>query len=110
EILGAVARVLDSGQLILGPSVRRFEAAFAAWCGLRFGVGVNSGTDALILGLKALGVGPGDEVITVPNTAVPTLSAIVAAGATPRLVDVDPETLLMDVSRLESAFSPRTKC
>jgi aminotransferase EvaB len=73
-------------------------------------VGVNSGTDALFLGLKALGIDPGDEVITVPNTAVPTVSAIVSGGATARFVDIDPATYLMDTSRLENAVTSRTKC
>ncbi|MBI4574945.1 MAG: DegT/DnrJ/EryC1/StrS family aminotransferase [Planctomycetes bacterium] len=110
EILAAVERVLDSGTLILGPEVRAFEEAFAAWCGVPHGVGVASGTDALILGLKALGVGPGDEVLTVANTAVPTVSAIVSAGAAPRFVDVDPRTMLMDAARLEEAITERTRC
>lgn len=110
EIHAAIERVFRSGRLILGESVRNFEREFAMYCGVRHGVGVNSGTDALFLGLKALGVGPGDEVVTVPNTAVPTVSAIVTAGATPRFVDVEADTLLMDVSALEPVLSPRVKC
>jgi aminotransferase EvaB len=110
EILAAVDAVFRSGRLILGDHVRRFEAEFSRHCGLAHGVGVNSGTDALFLALEAIDVGPGDEVITVANTAVPTVSAICATGAAPRFVDIDPETYLMDVDLLEAAISPRTKC
>ncbi len=110
DILEAVDKVFRSGRLILGDSVRDFESRFAAACGLAHGVGVNSGTDALFIAMKALGVGPGDEVVTVSNTAIPTVAAIVSAGATPRFVDVDPRTYLMDVSQVEAALSPRTRC
>jgi aminotransferase EvaB len=110
EILAAVDKVFSSGRLILGQSVKDFETAFMAYCGASSGVGVNSGTDALFIGLKALGIGAGDEVITVSNTAVPTVSAIVAAGATPTFVDVDPDTCLMDVGKLDEALTDRTKC
>ncbi len=110
EILRAIEAVFRSGRLILGEQVRRFESEFAQYCGLAYGIGVNSGTDALFLALKAIDVGPGDEVITVANTAVPTVSAICATGATPRFVDVEPETYLMDVDRLEGAITARTKC
>src|SRR5437867_10944601 len=110
EILEAVEKVFRSGRLILGDQVRAFETCFSAYCGLAHGVGVNSGTDALVLGLRALDVGPGDEVITVANTAVPTVAAIVATGATPRFVDVEPSTYLMDVSALGAAVPERTKC
>jgi dTDP-3-amino-2,3,6-trideoxy-4-keto-D-glucose/dTDP-3-amino-3,4,6-trideoxy-alpha-D-glucose/dTDP-2,6-dideoxy-D-kanosamine transaminase len=110
EILAAVDAVFRSGRLILGEQVRRFEAEFARHCGLAHGVGVNSGTDALFLALKAIDVGPGDEVITVANTAVPTVSAICATGAVPRFVDIDPNTYLMDAGMVEAAMSPRTRC
>ena len=110
EILAAVDKVFRSGRLILGNSVREFEAAFAAYTGVRCGVGVNSGTDALFLGLRAEDIGAGDEVVTVANTAIPTVAAIVSSGAAPRFVDIDPDTYLMDVSRLEAAITPRTKC
>lgn len=109
EITEAIERVFRSGRLILGEHVRTFEERFAAYCGVRHGVGVASGTDALFLGLKGLGVGPGDEVITVSNTAVPTVAAIASTGATPRFVDIDPATYLMDVEQLEEAITPRTK-
>jgi len=110
EIYAAVEKVLSSGHLILGDSVRNFEEVFAGYCNVRYGIGVNSGTDALFLGLKALGIGSGDEVITVANTAVPTVSAIVSSGATPVFVDIDPETYLMDTSQLEGAITKKTKC
>jgi len=109
EILAAVESVLASGTLILGPNVAAFEAEFAAYCGVAHGVGVDNGTSAVMLALLAVGLGPGDEVVTVSNTAVPTVSAIVGAGGTPRFVDIDPATYLMDVSALEAAVTPRTK-
>lgn len=109
DLLDAVEQVLGSGRLILGPSVAAFEAEFAAYCGVRHGVGVGNATDGLFLALKALGIGAGDEVITVANTAVPTVSAIVSTGATPRFVDVDPTTYLMDVERVAAALTPRTR-
>jgi aminotransferase EvaB len=110
EILAAVDRVLRSGRLILGESVRAFEHELAGYCGVNHGVGVNSGTDALMLALRALDLRSGDEVITTSNTAIPTVSAIVTAGATPRFVDIEPDTGLMDVALLESAITPRTRC
>jgi dTDP-3-amino-2,3,6-trideoxy-4-keto-D-glucose/dTDP-3-amino-3,4,6-trideoxy-alpha-D-glucose/dTDP-2,6-dideoxy-D-kanosamine transaminase len=110
DILAAVEQVLRSGRLILGDSVASFEREFAAYCGSRHGVGVASGTDALILALRALNLQPGDEVITTSNTAIPTVSAIVSAGGTPRFVDVTADTLLMDVSRLEDVITARTRC
>jgi aminotransferase EvaB len=110
EIHAAIEKVLSSGRLILGDSLKNFEEAFARYCGVTFGVGVNSGTDALFLGLKALGIGMGDEVITVANTAVPTVSAIVSTGATPVFVDIDPETYLMDTTLLEEVITEKTKC
>jgi dTDP-3-amino-2,3,6-trideoxy-4-keto-D-glucose/dTDP-3-amino-3,4,6-trideoxy-alpha-D-glucose/dTDP-2,6-dideoxy-D-kanosamine transaminase len=110
EIHAAIEKVLSSGHLILGESVKKFEEAFAGYCNLKFGVGVNSGTDALFLGLKALDIGAGDEVITVANTAVPTVSAIVAAGGTPVFIDIDPETYLMDTTLIEKAITEKTKC
>ena len=110
EIHSAIQRVLESGFLILGEHVAQFERVFARYCGVEHGVGVNSGTDAVFLGLKALDIGPGDEVITVSNTAVPTVSAIAATGALPRFVDIDPGTYLLDTARLERAVTERTKC
>ena len=110
DILDAVDQVFRSGRLILGESVRRFEAEFAVYNEVGYGVGVNSGTDALTLALRALDIAPGDEVITTSNTAIPTVSAIVAAGGTPRFVDIQAETYLMDVSQVEAAITPRTRC
>lgn len=110
EIHAAIEKVFRSGRLILGNSLKNFEEEFAKYCGAKFGVGVNSGTDALFLGLKALGIGIGDEVITVANTAVPTVSAIVSTGATPVFVDINPETYLMDTSLLAKVVTKNTKC
>ncbi|MET7461278.1 DegT/DnrJ/EryC1/StrS family aminotransferase [Nonomuraea sp. NPDC005501] len=110
DIMDAVETVFRSGQLVLGESVRRFEEEFAASHGARHCVGVDNGTNAVKLGLQALGVGPGDEVVTVSNTAAPTVVAIDAVGATPVFVDVDAGTYLMDVSRVEAAVTPRTRC
>ncbi len=109
-ILDAVDRVFQSGKLILGPHVQRFEEGFAAYCGVSYGIGVDNGTNALTIALKALGVGPGSEVVTVPNTAVPTVSAIVNAGGTPRFVDIERASYLMDPGRLEAALTERTAC
>jgi aminotransferase EvaB len=110
DILAAVDHVFRSGRLILGDSVRRFEAEFAAYCGCGYGVGVGNGTEALTLALRALDIRAGDEVITTSNTAIPTVSAIVTAGGTPRFVDIHADTYLMDVSQVEAAITPRTRC
>lgn len=110
EILAAVDQVLRSGRLILGANVAEFEREFAAYCGAAHAVGVDNGTNALTLALIAAGVGPGDEVVTVANTAAPTVIAIRNAGATARFVDIDPATYLMDVAALERAAGPNCKC
>ena len=107
EIHLAIEKVLKSGYLILGESVKSFEKAFANYCGVKFGVGVNSGTDALFLALKALGIGMGDEVITTSNTAVPTVSAIISTGATAKFIDIEESSYLMDTSLLKM-LSPLT--
>lgn len=109
ELLAAAERVLESGWYILGNEVAAFEAEFAAWAGAAGCVGVNSGTDALQLALRALEIGPGDEVITVSHTAVATVSAIVLAGATPVLVDIDPATFNIDPAAAAAAITPRTR-
>ncbi len=109
EILAAIETVLRSGWLILGGQVKGFEQEFASFCDADFGIGVNSATDALFLSLKAMDIGSGDEVITVANTAVPTVSAIVAAGARPVFVDIDSDSYLMDVTQVEQAITPQTK-
>lgn len=108
EILAVVDRVFKSGQLILGPEGSAFEQAMAAYVGVNGGVGVNSGTDAITIALAAAGVTAGDEVITVPNTAVPTVAAIQILGARPVFVDVRDDDFLMDVGRIEAAITPRT--
>lgn len=110
DMFAAIEQVFSSGRLILGESVEAFEREFAAYCGVGHGVGVNSGTDALMLALRALDIGPGDEAITVANTAIPTVAAIVSAGATPTFVDVHPDTLLMEAPQFEAAITPRTRC
>ncbi len=110
EILASIDEVFRSGQLILGESVKEFEKNFSFYCDSLYGVGVNSGTDALFLALKALDINNGDEVITVANTAVPTVSAIVSAGAVPRFVDIRPDTYLMDEDLIESVLTSKTKC
>ena len=110
EILSLVDAVFSSGRLILGSRVESFEGNFATYSGAKFGIGVNSCTDALFLALKAIGVGAGDEVITVSNTAVPTVAAIRAAGATPVFADVESDSYLMDTTLLEDLITPRTRC
>jgi dTDP-4-amino-4,6-dideoxygalactose transaminase len=102
EVDRAVGRVLASGWYILGEELAAFEGAFAAYCGARHAVGVGSGTEALHLALRACGVRAGDAVVTAPNTAVPTVCAIVAANARPAFVDVDPRTLTLDPERLRA--------
>jgi dTDP-4-amino-4,6-dideoxygalactose transaminase len=108
-IEAAIARVLNSGAYILGPEVERFERAFADYCGVAHAVGVGSGTDALILALRSLGIGQGDEVITVSHTALATVAAIIAAGALPVLTDVDAASYTIDPARIGPAIGPRTK-
>jgi aminotransferase EvaB len=98
----------ESCQFIMGPEVEKFESKFAKLCQTPFALGVNSGTDALFLSLKVLGIGSGDEVITVPNSFVATTGAIIATGATPVFVDVGPD-YNMDVGLIEQAITPRTK-
>lgn len=110
QILKQVKKVFASGQLILGEEVRKFEKNFSGYCNISHGVGVNSGTDAIFLALKALGIGAGDEVITVANTAIPTVSAICSTGATPVFVDIDLETYLIDVDKIEEKITKKTKC
>jgi len=105
----AIAEVVAGGSYVLGPRLRAFETAFADACGARHAVGVASGTDALELGLRALEIGPGDEVVTQANTCVPTVAAIERTGATPVLCDVDPLSGAMDPASLEAALGPRTR-
>lgn len=109
EVNSAIQGVLDSGQFTLGEEVAAFEREFAAYCQTDHGVGVNTGTSALHLALLAAGVGPGDEVVTVPFTFVATVAAIQYTGARPVFVDVDPHSFTMDVTALEAAVTDKTK-
>ena len=109
ELDAAIADVVDNTAFILGERLASFEKDFAAYCQCAEAVGVDSGTQALHLILRALGVGPGDEVVTVPNTFIATVEAIVYTGATPVFADVDPETWLMDPAKLAEAIGPKTK-
>lgn len=109
EIDDAIESVLESGWYVLGEEVEAFESEFSEYVGTNHGVGMNSGSDALFLSLKALGVDDGDEVITVSHTYVSTADAIVRNGATPVFVDVDPETYTIDVSAIEDAITPDTE-
>ena len=108
ELLEAAGKVMDSGQFILGEELERFEKEFAGLCQSRHAVGVNSGTDALVLALKCLGIGPGDEVISPPNSYVASASCIAIVGATPIFADVR-EDLNLDPAAVERAITPRTR-
>ena len=105
EIDAAVARVLESGWYILGQEVRAFEAEFAVWLGTAAAVGCANGTDALALALRALGVGPGMSVVTVSHTAVATVAAIEMVGATPLLIDIEPDYYTMDPGELAEVLA-----
>ncbi len=109
QITAAIREVLDSGEFILGPAVVRLEERMARYCERRFAVAVASGTDALRLTLSALGIGPGDEVITTPFSFVATASTIVRCGATPVFADIEPESFNLDPDRIESAITSRTR-
>jgi dTDP-4-amino-4,6-dideoxygalactose transaminase len=109
DLLAALAGVLRSSRFVLGPEGQALESEVAARCGARHGIGVGSGTDALRLALTALGVGPGDEVVTPAFSFVASASTIVMAGATPVFADVDPATLALDPGALERALTPRTR-
>jgi dTDP-4-amino-4,6-dideoxygalactose transaminase len=109
ELDAAFTRVMDRGQYILGSEVENFERSFAAYCGMGYGVGVGSGTDALQVALMACDIGPGDEVITVAHTSVATVTAVELAGARPILVDIDPTRLTMDPGLLQAAITGRTR-
>jgi dTDP-4-amino-4,6-dideoxygalactose transaminase len=108
EVIGAISEALSKGDLLLRGQLKQFEADIAAFVGVKFGVGLNSGTDAMLLSLKAAGVGLGDEVITVAHTFVATITCIVHCGATPILVDIK-EDMNMDVEQVEQKISPKTK-
>jgi len=109
EIDQNIQTVLDSGQYVMGPMLKKYEAEFAAYHGMKFAVGVGNGTDAIWLALMGLGIGPGDEVITHPNTFFATAEAIWIAGATAVFVDCDPRTKCIDPAKIEAAITPKTK-
>jgi len=109
EVILSVTEVLDSGAYVLGPAVEKFESEFGAYTQCEFAVAMNSGTSALHMGLLAAGIGPGDEVITVPHTFVATVSSILYTGAKPVFVDIDPHSYTLDPSLLEAAITSRTK-
>ena len=105
----AMLKVLESGQYVKGKECKQLEEEFCEYQGVKFGAGVNSGTSALHLGLVALGVKPGDEVITVPNTFAATINPIIMMGAKPVFVDVNPQTFTIDVTKIPEAITPKTK-
>jgi dTDP-4-amino-4,6-dideoxygalactose transaminase len=109
EVLAAFEDVLEHMQLFLGPDCCAFESEFAAYCGCEYGVGLSSGTDALVLALRACGIAPGDEVITVANSFIATAEAIALLGAIPVFVDIDPDTYLMDPRQLHFVLTSRTR-
>lgn len=109
EVIEAMTDVMENTAFVLGPHLKRFEDNYAKFCGTKYCMGVNSGTDSIFLALKHLGVGPGDEVITQANTFVATVASISNTGATPILVDHD-EYYMMDVDQIEAKITPKTKC
>jgi dTDP-4-amino-4,6-dideoxygalactose transaminase len=109
EIDGNLQQVLLSGQYVMGPMLKRFEEELARYHGMKYAIGVGNGTDAIWLALMALDIGPGDEVITHPNTFFATAEAIWIAGATAVFVDCDPKTKCIDPARIEAAMTPKTK-
>jgi dTDP-4-amino-4,6-dideoxygalactose transaminase len=109
ELREVFDRVLDNSSFVLGPEVQRFEQEFAAYCGTEHCVAVNTGTAAIHLVLASLGIGPGDEVITVPHTFIATAEAITAVGARPVFIDIDPVSFTMDASLLEAAITSKTR-
>jgi len=109
EVRAAIDDVLEGMQLTIGPNVKAFDAEFAAFCGAKHAIGVGSGTDALQLVIRALGISSGDEVITVSHTFFATVEAVLYSGARPILVDVDEKTFNMDIAAAAQAITPRTK-
>jgi dTDP-4-amino-4,6-dideoxygalactose transaminase len=109
EIREAIDRVLESGAFIMGPDVKLFEAEVAKYLGVKHAIGVNSGTDALVIGLRALGIGAGDEVITTPFSFFATAESISSVGAKPIFVDIDPNTFNIDPAKIEAKITPQTK-
>jgi dTDP-4-amino-4,6-dideoxygalactose transaminase len=109
EVRGEIDRMLESAQFILGPNVVEFEKEFAAYCGTKYAAGVASGTDALLLALEALHIGPGDEVITVVNTFIATAASIMGTGAVPVFVDMDSQTYNLDSNQIEAKVHKKTR-
>ena len=109
EIDANIKEVIESGQYVLGPMLKRFEGEFAAYSKTKYAIGLGNGTDAIWLALMALNVGPGDEVITNANTFFATAEAIWIAGATAVLIDCDPKTKCIDPKKIEAAITPKTK-
>ncbi|MFM6402552.1 DegT/DnrJ/EryC1/StrS family aminotransferase, partial [Planktothrix sp.] len=109
EIQAAIQAVIDQGDFVLGHALTDFEIAFANACGVQYGVGVASGTDAIALGLQACGIQPGDEVLVPANTFIATLIGVLHAGATPVLVDCDPHNALIDLNQADKAVTKKTK-
>jgi dTDP-4-amino-4,6-dideoxygalactose transaminase len=109
DVLQRIAAVIDSAGYILGQEVAQFEQAFAKYCGVNHCIGVANGTDALHLALRALGIGPGDEVITVGNSFAATPFSIAYTGATPVFVDMDPRDFNIDVTLIEKAITSKTR-
>jgi len=108
EVRRVIDAIFSSGQFVMGPAVEEFERNFAELCGVRYAVGVSNGTDAIFLALKVLGIGEGDEVITVPNSFLATVGAIVQTGAFPRLVDVA-EDYNIDPGKIDAAINEKTR-
>ena len=109
EIYAAIDRVLESGQFIMGPDVKQFEQEVATYLGVKHAIAVNSGTDALVIGLRSLGIGAGDEVITTPFSFFATAESISSVGATPIFVDIDPTTFNIDPAKIKDKITARTK-
>ncbi|MEA2081279.1 MAG: DegT/DnrJ/EryC1/StrS family aminotransferase, partial [Elusimicrobiota bacterium] len=109
EIAKAVEKVFAEGKYILGPEVAELEERLASYCGARYGIGVASGTDAIVLSVVAAGIGEGDEVITTPFTFIATIEAVIRAGAKPVFADIDPKTYNIDPSAIESKITAKTK-
>src|SRR5262245_27872746 len=109
QLEAAVGRVLASGQVILGPEVAALEEEIAGYCGAGHAIGCASGTDALLLAVQALGIGPGDEVIVPPFTFFATVGTICRSGARPVFADIDPATFNLDPNQVEAKITPRTK-
>src|SRR3989344_1719294 len=109
EIDKAIAHIIDSSGFILGEEVELFEKEFANYCGVKYAAGVDNGTSAIELSLRALGIGEGDEVITQANTFIATATSISAAGAKPVLVDINPENYNLDIKKIEKKITDKTK-